>query len=66
MYVLLFLNFRLLNLIATLTTSSNSGDLWKFLGDVYASNVPMPGTSVTIPLPDPNIVRFNNNIFKNT
>ncbi|XP_008554860.1 DENN domain-containing protein 1A isoform X2 [Microplitis demolitor] len=47
--------YKLLNLIATLTTSSNSGDLWKFLGDVYASNVPMPGTSVTIPLPDPNI-----------
>ncbi|KAG8042296.1 hypothetical protein G9C98_004930 [Cotesia typhae] len=47
--------YKLLNHIASLTTSSNSGDLWKFLGDVYASNIPMPGTSVTIALPDPNI-----------
>ncbi|XP_063977019.1 DENN domain-containing protein 1B isoform X1 [Diachasmimorpha longicaudata] len=47
--------YKLLNHIATLTSSSNSGDLWKFLGDVHASNVPMPGTSVTIPLPDPNV-----------
>ncbi|KAK0158141.1 hypothetical protein PV328_009180 [Microctonus aethiopoides] len=47
--------YKLLNHIAILTTSNNSGDLWKCLGDVYASNVPMPGASVTIPLPDPNI-----------
>ncbi|XP_011310982.1 DENN domain-containing protein 1A isoform X2 [Fopius arisanus] len=46
--------YKLLNHIATLTSSSN-GELWKFLGDVHASNVPMPGTSVTIPLPDPSI-----------
>ncbi|XP_034947207.1 DENN domain-containing protein 1B [Chelonus insularis] len=45
--------YKLLNHIATLM--SNSEDLKKFLSNVYASNIPMSGTSVTIPLPDPSI-----------
>lgn len=52
-----FLAFqRFLNHIATLTSSNNAGDLWKFLENVYSCGVPMPGASITIPLPDPNVV----------
>ncbi|XP_024943488.1 DENN domain-containing protein 1B isoform X2 [Cephus cinctus] len=48
--------YKLLNHIATLTTIGGDGDLWKFLGDVYKSGVPLPGASIAIPSPDPNIV----------
>ncbi|XP_014212185.1 DENN domain-containing protein 1A [Copidosoma floridanum] len=44
--------YKLLNHIATLTASSNAGDLLKFLGDVYEATLPVPGASVSIPLPD--------------
>ncbi|XP_043285405.1 DENN domain-containing protein 1A-like isoform X2 [Venturia canescens] len=47
--------YKLLNHIATLTSSNNAGDLWKFLGNVYSCGVPIPGASITIPSPDPNI-----------
>lgn len=43
---------RFLNNIATLTASKNAGDLWKFLGDVYETTIPVSGASVSILLPD--------------
>ncbi|XP_058803899.1 DENN domain-containing protein 1B isoform X2 [Phymastichus coffea] len=44
--------YKLLNHIATLVSSNNAGDLWKFLGDVYETTIPVSGGSVSVPLPD--------------
>ncbi|XP_031849348.1 DENN domain-containing protein 1A isoform X2 [Nomia melanderi] len=45
--------YKLLNKIATLIQSSDNGeDLWNFLESVYNSTVPIPGSSVTVPVPN--------------
>ncbi|XP_076375421.1 DENN domain-containing protein 1A isoform X8 [Megalopta genalis] len=44
---------RLLNKIATLIQSTGTGeDLWKFFETVYNSTVPIPGSSISIPVPN--------------
>ncbi|XP_017793349.1 PREDICTED: DENN domain-containing protein 1A isoform X1 [Habropoda laboriosa] len=43
--------YKLLNNIATLMSNSTGEDLWKFLETVYKSPVPIPGSSVSIPVP---------------
>ncbi|XP_076291745.1 DENN domain-containing protein 1B isoform X5 [Lasioglossum baleicum] len=45
--------YKLLNKIATLIQSTGTGeDLWKFLETVYNSTVPIPGSSISIPIPN--------------
>ncbi|KAG7207194.1 hypothetical protein KM043_008879 [Ampulex compressa] len=44
--------YKLLNHIATITSNATGEDLWKFLENVYTSGVPIPGNSVSIPLPN--------------
>ncbi|XP_076647856.1 DENN domain-containing protein 1B isoform X1 [Halictus rubicundus] len=45
--------YKLLNKIATLIQSTGTGeDLWKFLETVYNSTVPIPGSSISIPVPN--------------
>ncbi|XP_023289058.1 DENN domain-containing protein 1C isoform X2 [Orussus abietinus] len=46
--------YKLLNQIASLM-ASGGGDLWKFLEDVHNCSIPLPGCSVTVPLPHPNV-----------
>ncbi|XP_076670470.1 DENN domain-containing protein 1B isoform X6 [Andrena cerasifolii] len=44
--------YKLLNNIATLMSSGTGEDLWKFLETVYKSTVPIPGSSISIPVPN--------------
>ncbi|XP_076375422.1 DENN domain-containing protein 1B isoform X9 [Megalopta genalis] len=45
--------YKLLNKIATLIQSTGTGeDLWKFFETVYNSTVPIPGSSISIPVPN--------------
>ncbi|KZC14460.1 DENN domain-containing protein 1A, partial [Dufourea novaeangliae] len=45
--------YKLLNKIATLLQSTGTAeDLWKFLETVYNSTVPIPGSSISIPVPN--------------
>lgn len=44
--------YRLLNHIASLTSNASGEDLWKFLEHLYTCGVPIPGNSVSIPLPN--------------
>jgi hypothetical protein len=45
----LFCNYRLLNHIAEINSSSESDELWRFLGAVYHSSVPDPGRTLQVP-----------------
>ncbi|XP_066593706.1 DENN domain-containing protein 1A isoform X3 [Prorops nasuta] len=47
--------YKLLNHIASLTSNTSGKDLWTFLGNVFTSEIPIPGNSITIPSPDPSI-----------
>lgn len=47
---------RLLNNIATLMITGTGEDLWKFLETIYKSTVPIPGTSISIPIPNSKVV----------
>ncbi|XP_050469648.1 DENN domain-containing protein 1B isoform X2 [Bombus huntii] len=44
--------YKLLNNIATLMSNGTGEDLWKFLETVYKSPVPIPGSSISIPVPN--------------
>ncbi|XP_076547562.1 DENN domain-containing protein 1B isoform X9 [Osmia lignaria lignaria] len=44
--------YKLLNNIATLMSTGTGEDLWKFLETVYRSSVPIPGSSISIPVPN--------------
>ncbi|CAK9828638.1 DENN domain-containing protein 1B [Anthophora retusa] len=44
--------YKLLNNIATLMSNGTGEDLWKFLETVYKSSVPIPGSSISIPVPN--------------
>ncbi|XP_076757769.1 uncharacterized protein LOC143427484 isoform X1 [Xylocopa sonorina] len=44
--------YKLLNNIATLMSNGTSEDLWKFFETVYKSPVPIPGSSISIPVPN--------------
>ncbi|XP_017760738.1 PREDICTED: DENN domain-containing protein 1A isoform X3 [Eufriesea mexicana] len=44
--------YKLLNNIATLMSNGSGEDLWKFLETVYKSPVPIPGSSISIPVPN--------------
>ncbi|KAJ8686682.1 hypothetical protein QAD02_022476 [Eretmocerus hayati] len=44
--------YKLLDHIATLIASKSAGDLWKFLGDVHETTIPVSGASISILLPD--------------
>ncbi|KAL0102788.1 hypothetical protein PUN28_018228 [Cardiocondyla obscurior] len=44
--------YKLLNHIASLTSNANGDDLWKFLENVHTCGVPVPGNSISIPLPN--------------
>jgi len=47
---------RLLNHIASLTSNASGEDLWKFLENIYTCGVPIPGNSISIPLPNSAVV----------
>lgn len=49
---------RLLNNIATLMSNGTGEDLWKFLETVYKSPVPIPGSSISIPVPNSKVVNY--------
>ncbi|XP_011142054.1 DENN domain-containing protein 1A isoform X3 [Harpegnathos saltator] len=44
--------YKLLNHIASLTSNASGEDLWKFLENLYTCGVPIPGNSISIPLPN--------------
>lgn len=44
--------YKLLNHIASLTSNASGEDLWKFLENIYTCGVPVPGNSISIPLPN--------------
>ncbi|XP_043252607.1 DENN domain-containing protein 1A isoform X1 [Colletes gigas] len=44
--------YKLLNHIATLMSNGTGEDVWKFLEIVYKSTVPIPGNSISIPVPN--------------
>ncbi|XP_071628045.1 DENN domain-containing protein 1A isoform X2 [Temnothorax longispinosus] len=44
--------YKLLNHIASLTSNASGEDLWKFLESVHTCGVPVPGNSLSIPLPN--------------
>ncbi|XP_011349321.2 DENN domain-containing protein 1B isoform X2 [Ooceraea biroi] len=44
--------YKLLNHIASLTSNASGEDLWKFLENIYTCGVPIPGNSISIPLPN--------------
>ncbi|KAG5309544.1 DEN1B protein, partial [Acromyrmex insinuator] len=44
--------YKLLNHIASLTSSASGEDPWKFLEIIYTCGVPIPGNSISIPLPN--------------
>ncbi|XP_025996966.1 DENN domain-containing protein 1B isoform X2 [Solenopsis invicta] len=44
--------YKLLNHIASLTSNASGEDLWKFLENIYTCGVPVPGSSISIPLPN--------------
>ncbi|XP_060815898.1 DENN domain-containing protein 1A isoform X3 [Bombus pascuorum] len=44
--------YKLLNNIATLMSNGTGEDLWKFLETIYKSPVPIPGSSISIPVPN--------------
>ncbi|XP_076168961.1 DENN domain-containing protein 1A isoform X2 [Ptiloglossa arizonensis] len=44
--------YKLLNNIATLMSNGTGEDVWKFLETVYRSTVPIPGSSISIPVPN--------------
>ncbi|XP_011643704.1 uncharacterized protein LOC105431307 [Pogonomyrmex barbatus] len=44
--------YKLLNHIASLTSNASGEDLWKFLESIYTCGVPVPGNSISIPLPN--------------
>lgn len=52
--------FRLLNHIASLTNNGSGEDLWKFLEKVHSCSVPIPGNSISIPIPSLNSVSYIN------
>ncbi|XP_012057029.1 PREDICTED: LOW QUALITY PROTEIN: DENN domain-containing protein 1B [Atta cephalotes] len=44
--------YKLLNHIASLTSNTSEEDPWKFLEIIYTCGVPVPGNSISIPLPN--------------
>nr|XP_050854367.1 DENN domain-containing protein 1B isoform X3 [Vespula vulgaris] len=46
--------YKLLNHIASLTNNGSGEDLWKFLEKVHSCSVPIPGNSISIPIPSLN------------
>ncbi|KYN38983.1 DENN domain-containing protein 1A [Trachymyrmex septentrionalis] len=44
--------YKLLNYIASLTSNTSGEDPWKFLEIIYTCGVPVPGNSISIPLPN--------------
>lgn len=54
--MILYILNRLLNNIATLMSTGTGEDLWKFLETVYRSSVPIPGSSISIPVPNSKVV----------
>ncbi|KYN29753.1 DENN domain-containing protein 1A, partial [Trachymyrmex cornetzi] len=44
--------YKLLNHIASLTSNASGEDPWKFLEIIYTCGVPVPGNSISIPLPN--------------
>ena len=60
-FIHLYLLFasRLLNNIATLMSNGTGEDLWKFLETVYKSPVPIPGSSISIPVPNSKVVNHS-------
>ncbi|XP_006566784.1 DENN domain-containing protein 1A isoform X2 [Apis mellifera] len=44
--------YKFLNNIATLMSNGTGEELWKFLETVYKSPVPIPGSSISIPVPN--------------
>ncbi|XP_012339359.1 DENN domain-containing protein 1A isoform X2 [Apis florea] len=44
--------YKCLNNIATLMSNGTGEELWKFLETVYKSPVPIPGSSISIPVPN--------------
>ncbi|XP_053998035.1 DENN domain-containing protein 1A isoform X2 [Hylaeus anthracinus] len=44
--------YKLLNNVATLMSNGTGEDVWKFLETVYKSTVPLPGSSISIPVPN--------------
>ncbi|XP_012534020.2 DENN domain-containing protein 1A isoform X2 [Monomorium pharaonis] len=44
--------YKILNHIASLTSNASGEDLWKFLENIYTCGVPVPGNSISIPLPN--------------
>jgi hypothetical protein len=39
-----------------LTSNASGEDLWKFLENIYTCGVPIPGNSISIPLPNSAVV----------
>lgn len=50
--------YKLLNHIASLTNNGSGEDLWTFLEKVYSCGIPIPGNSVSVPIPGLNSVRY--------
>ncbi|XP_012218112.1 DENN domain-containing protein 1A isoform X2 [Linepithema humile] len=50
--------YKLLDHIASLTSNASGEDLWQFLENIYTCGVPIPGNSISIPLPNSSTVSF--------